>query len=42
MEKMGVEDVSARTPAAVMQLVRDDLEKWDRVTKAANIKLEDS
>ncbi len=42
LEKLGTEDVSARTPAAVTQVVRGDFEKWGRVTRTAGIKLEDS
>jgi tripartite-type tricarboxylate transporter receptor subunit TctC len=42
LEKLGVEDLSPRTPAAVTQLVRSDLEKWSRVTRTAGIKLEES
>lgn len=42
LEKLGVEDVSPRTPAAVTQLIRSDLEKWTRVTRTASIKLEES
>ena len=42
LEKLGVEDLSPRTPAAVTQLIRSDLEKWTRVTRTAGIKLEES
>lgn len=42
LEKLGTEDVTARTPAAVSQIVRADLEKWGRVTRTAGIKLEES
>ncbi|MCD6076454.1 MAG: uncharacterized protein K0R89_392 [Ramlibacter sp.] len=42
LEKIGVEDLSPRTPAAVTQLIRSDLEKWTRVTRTAGIKLEES
>ena len=42
LEKLGVEDIAPRTPGAVVDLVRADLEKWGRVTRTAGIKLEES
>jgi tripartite-type tricarboxylate transporter receptor subunit TctC len=40
LEKVGVEDVGPRTPAFVTQAVRDDLAKWAKVIRTADIKLE--
>lgn len=40
LERLGSENVGPQTPEAVTQLLRDDLAKWGRVIRTANIKLE--
>lgn len=40
LARLGVENVSAGTPATVVQVTRDDLAKWGRVIRTAQIKLE--
>jgi tripartite-type tricarboxylate transporter receptor subunit TctC len=40
LEAMGVEGVSARSPAQLRQLISSELSKWGRVVRNANIKLE--
>lgn len=40
IERIGAENVGPQTPEAVTQLLRDDLAKWGRVIRTANIKLE--
>ncbi len=40
IERLGSENVEPQTPEAVTQLLRDDLAKWGRVIRTANIKLE--
>jgi hypothetical protein len=37
---LGSENVGPQTPDAVTQLLREDLAKWGRVIRTANIKLE--
>jgi tripartite-type tricarboxylate transporter receptor subunit TctC len=40
LEKLGNEDVGPRTPQQVTQMVRSDLQKWERVIREAGITLE--
>ncbi|MDP3811428.1 MAG: tripartite tricarboxylate transporter substrate binding protein [Hydrogenophaga sp.] len=40
LERLGSENVGPQTPEALTQLLREDLAKWGRVIRTANIKLE--